>query len=69
MTHHAAVLDTWGRLPPEVGDVTAHVETEPQDRQVLGLAEEVWNEFGEQAGQRMTSLFVLMYDHLTAYEG
>ncbi len=67
MTHHA-VLDTWAKLPPEVRDLTAPIETEPQYHQTLELFEEVWNQVGEDAGHPLGSLFVLLRDHLTAYE-
>ncbi|GAA4013451.1 hypothetical protein GCM10022631_26370 [Deinococcus rubellus] len=68
MTHHAAVLETWAKLPPEVRDLTTPIETEAQYQRALELFEEVWNEVGENVGHPLGSLFVLLRDHLAAYE-
>jgi len=68
MTHHAAVLDTWAKLPSKVRDLTAPIETEAQYHQVLERFEEVWNQVGKDADHPLGSLFVLLRDRLVVYE-
>ena len=65
MTDHAEVLTAWAQLPPEVREVAAPIETEPQYQQALELFEAVWNEVGENADHPLGSLFALLRDRLT----
>lgn len=62
------VLDTWPHLPLAVHDLIAPVETAAQYQDALWLFEAVWEQVGETPDHPLGSLFVLLRDHITAYE-
>ncbi len=69
MTQTELVLDAWSHLPQEVRDITAPIETETQYQDALRLFEAVWDQVGEVPDHPLGSLFVLLRDRITAYEG
>ena len=54
------MLDTWSRLPQEVRDITAPIETEAQYQHALRLFEAVWDQVNEMPDHPLGSLFVLL---------